>query len=201
MLPGRDERLLRLRKYAGIAILCGLGALFALLPSFATSSAAAASFKVGSGQEYRLRLYETHRHDHIDIVYRTGNEYLPGAIRRLDYFLRDHRNGRVHAFDPRVFDLLYTLTKDVAHPGAEIQVICGYRSPQTNSFLHRTTVGVASHSLHMQGEAIDIRITGVSTARLRAAALALHDGGVGFYPQSRFVHVDVGRVRQWALLE
>lgn len=181
--------------------MCGLCALFALLPAVAATRSKATSTRAGSGREYRLRLYETHRHDHIDIVYRTGNEYLPGAIRRLDYFLRDHRNGKVHTFDPRLFDLLYTLTQDVAHPGAEIDVICGYRSPQTNAFLHRTTVGVASHSLHMLGEAIDIRIPGVSTARLRAAALALHDGGVGFYPKSRFVHVDVGRVRHWALLE
>lgn len=148
---------------------------------------------------YELRLYETHRHQSIDIVYRRGDSYLPAAIGRLEYFLRDHLNGKVHALDPRLFDLLHALEVRVGRPDAVIDVICGYRSPSTNSYLRRHTVGVSGHSLHMLGEAIDIRIPGVPLWKLRQAALGLQGGGVGFYPESDFVHVDVGGVRKWAL--
>jgi uncharacterized protein YcbK (DUF882 family) len=146
---------------------------------------------------YRLRLYHTHTQEWIDVVYRIGDTYIPSAVDRLDQFLRDHRTGDVIQLDRRVFDLLHDLTVAVGRPESEIDIICGYRTPWSNEFLRRTTVGVASHSLHMQGEAIDIRMPGVSTSRLRDVALSLHRGGVGFYPESRFVHVDVGRVRRW----
>lgn len=146
---------------------------------------------------YRLRLYHTHTNEWIDVVYRVGNSYIPSAIDHLDEFLRDHRTGDVIQLDRRVFDLLHDLTAAVGRPEAEIDIICGYRTPWSNDFLRRTTQGVASHSLHMQGEAIDIRMPGVSISRLRDVALTLHRGGVGYYPGSRFVHVDVGRVRRW----
>jgi uncharacterized protein YcbK (DUF882 family) len=111
--------------------------------------------------------------------------------------LRDHRTGDVIQLDRRVFDLLHDLTAAVGRPESEIDIICGYRTPWSNEFLRSTTQGVASHSLHMQGEAIDIRMPGVSTSKLRDVALTLHRGGVGYYPESRFVHVDVGRIRRW----
>ncbi len=146
---------------------------------------------------YRLRLYHTHTNERIDVVYRVGDTYIPSAIDQLDHFLRDHRTGDVIQLDRRVFDLLHDLTAAVGKPDSEIDIICGYRTPWSNEFLRRTTQGVASHSLHMQGEAIDIRMPGVPTAELRDVALSLHRGGVGYYPESRFVHVDVGRVRRW----
>ncbi len=146
---------------------------------------------------YRLRLYHTHTNERIDLVYRVGETYIPSAIDRLDQFLRDHRTGAVIQLDRRVFDLLHDLTAAVGRPDGEIDIICGYRTPWSNDFLRRTTQGVASHSLHMQGEAIDIRMPGVSISQLRDVALTLHRGGVGYYPESRFVHVDVGRVRRW----
>jgi|SRR5579872_142699 len=148
-------------------------------------------------QEYRLRLFHTHTNERIDIVYRMGDVYFPDAISRLDQFLRDHRTGDVHPLDVRLFDLLHDLTVSVGKAETEIDIVCGFRTPWSNEFLRRTTSGVASHSLHMEGEAIDIRIPGISAAELRDAALALHRGGVGFYPKSEFVHVDVGRVRRW----
>jgi uncharacterized protein YcbK (DUF882 family) len=148
---------------------------------------------------YRLRLFETHTHEHINIVYRRGDTYVAGALAQLDHFLRDHRTGDVRHFDPHLYDLLEDLEAAVGDPGAEIDVICGYRTPWSNNYLRTHTVGVARHSLHIQAEAIDIRIPGVETSRLREAALALHRGGVGYYPHSDFVHVDVGRVRQWCL--
>jgi uncharacterized protein YcbK (DUF882 family) len=152
---------------------------------------------IAQGREYRLRLFHTHTNERIDIVYRRGDVYLPDAINRLDQFLRDHRTGDVHPLDARLFDLLHDLTLSVGKAETEIDIVCGFRTPWSNAFLRRATAGVASHSLHMEGEAIDIRIPGIATSELRDAALALHQGGVGFYPKSAFVHVDVGRVRRW----
>jgi len=149
--------------------------------------------------QYRLRLFHTHTNESIDIVYRRGDTYLPRALEKLDFFLRDWRTGEVHHYDPRVFDLLYDLLASISRPEDEINVICGYRTPQTNEFLRTRSAhtGVSVHSLHMLAEAIDIRLPGLSTARLRDVALELHRGGVGYYPASDFVHVDVGRVRRW----
>jgi uncharacterized protein YcbK (DUF882 family) len=146
---------------------------------------------------YRLRLYHTHTNERIDVVYRRDERYIPSAIARLDLFLRDHRTGTVFQLDRRIFDLLHDLTVAVGQPETEIDIICGYRTAWSNEFLRRTTSGVASNSLHLLGEAIDIRIPGVPTSELRDVALGLRRGGVGFYPESGFVHVDVGRVRHW----
>jgi uncharacterized protein YcbK (DUF882 family) len=146
---------------------------------------------------HRLRLYHTHTGERIDIVYRRGDVFLPEAEEQLDYFLRDHRTGEVKHYDPRVFDILSELTAAVGRPGAEIQIICGYRTPWSNEFLRSHSAGVAKGSLHMQAQAIDIRIPGIDTLTLRNAALALGRGGVGYYPLSGFVHVDIGRVRTW----
>ena len=147
--------------------------------------------------EHHLRLYHTHTGERIDIVYRRGDEYLQEAEERLDYFLRDHRTGDVKHYDPHVFDILSDLAASVGHPGGEIDIICGYRSPWSNEFLRARSSGVAKNSLHMQAHAIDIRIPGVNTLTLRDAALKLGRGGVGYYPRSGFVHVDTGRVRTW----
>ena len=145
----------------------------------------------------RLRLYHTHTGERIDVIYRLGNEYLPQALSQLDRFLRDHRTGEVHHFDPRLFDVLADLTRAAGHPSAEIHVICGYRAPGSNEYLRTHTSGVAKQSLHMQAEAIDIRLPGIKTSVVRKTALALGRGGVGYYPNSDFIHVDVGRVRRW----
>jgi uncharacterized protein YcbK (DUF882 family) len=150
-------------------------------------------------REYKLRFYHTHTDERLEVVYRRGDTYLPAALARLDYFLRDHRTGDVRHFDPRLFDLLYDLTESLNDAGGEIDVICGYRTPWSNEFLRTRSAhtGVALHSLHMQAEAIDIRLPGIVTSTLRDAALRLHRGGVGYYSASNFVHVDVGRVRRW----
>lgn len=145
----------------------------------------------------RLRLYHTHTGERLDVVYRVGEQYLPGALAQLDRFLRDHRTGEIHHFDPKLFDVLADLTQAAGNPGAEIHVICGYRTPWSNEYLRTHTSGVSQHSLHMQGEAIDIRLPGMKTSAVRKSALALGRGGVGYYPNSNFIHVDVGRVRRW----
>src|SRR5581483_5093792 len=137
-----------------------------------------------------LRLFHTHTRERLDIVYKHGGRYVPEALAKLDHFLRDHRTGDVHHYDPRVFDLLTDLTQSVGRPNAEIQIICGYRTPKSNEFLRTHTSGVARNSLHMQAEAIDIRLPGTRTSKFRDAALALARGGVGYYPASDFIHVD-----------
>jgi uncharacterized protein YcbK (DUF882 family) len=151
------------------------------------------------GREHRLRFYHTHTRERLDVVYRRGDSYLPEALAELDHFLRDHRTSEVRHFDPRVFDLLHDLTAAVNDSDGEIDVICGYRTPWSNEFLRNRSAhtGVARHSLHMQAEAIDIRLPGVPTSVVRDAALRLHRGGVGYYAASDFVHVDVGRARRW----
>jgi uncharacterized protein YcbK (DUF882 family) len=152
-----------------------------------------------AAHEYRLRFFHTHTGERLDVVYRRGDEYIPQALDELDHYLRDHRTGDVRHFDPRLFDLLHDLTASLADSGGEIDVICGYRTPWSNEFLRTRNphTGVAQHSLHMQAEAIDIRLPGIPTSSLRDAALRLHRGGVGYYRGSDFVHVDVGRVRHW----
>jgi len=170
-------------------VLAIFGALFFSFSSSATDS--------GSTQEHRLRLYHTHTGERIDIVYRIGDHYLPEAEDQLDRFLRDHRTGDVKHYDPHVFDILSDVAAAVGHPHAEIDIICGYRTPSSNEFLRARSAGVAKNSQHMQAHAIDIRIPGVDTLTLRNAALALGRGGVGYYPRSGFVHVDTGRVRTW----
>jgi uncharacterized protein YcbK (DUF882 family) len=147
--------------------------------------------------KWNLRLFNVHTRERIDIAYRKDGSYIPEALTKLDHYLKDRRTGDVHHYDPRVFDLLHDLEAVIARPGSEINVLCGYRSPWSNNFLRTHGHGAAVHSLHMQGMAIDIQIPGVKTASLRDAALSLHRGGVGYYPKSGFVHVDVGPVRRW----
>lgn len=168
-----------------------------VFPLLFASTGYSASLPGSPAQEGRLRLYHTHTGQHLDIVYRRGNEYLSDALARVDQFLRDHRTGDVHHYDPHLLDLLSDLERSVGRPLAEIDIICGYRSPWSNEFLRTHTSGVAKNSLHMQAEAIDIRLPGTRTAALRDAALALHRGGVGYYAKSDFLHVDLGRVRRW----
>jgi len=146
---------------------------------------------------YRLRFYHTHTRERLDVVYRHGEDYDPHAKARIDEYLRDYRTGEVREYDPRLLDLLHDLLASLGRPNAEIDVVCGYRTPHTNEYLRTHGHGVARHSLHMQAMAIDIRVPGVSTAELRDAALRLGRGGVGYYAASEFVHVDVGRVRRW----
>lgn len=154
----------------------------------------------GPLEEYHLRMHHLHTGEDIDVVYRVGNTYIPEALDQLNHFLRDHRTQDVSNYDPKEFDVLHALMASLGRPNGVIDIICGYRTPGSNNFLRTRSAqtGVAEHSQHMLAKAIDIRVPGVSTIALRNAALALHAGGVGFYPVSQFVHVDVGPVRQWS---
>ncbi len=149
---------------------------------------------------YHLKLHHLHTNESIDVVYRVGNLYIPTALDQLNHFLRDHRTDAVSHYDPREFDLLHSIMDKLHKPNGVIDIVCGYRTPWSNAFLRRGTPasGVAEHSQHMEAKAIDIRIPGIPTAQLRDTALSLDAGGVGYYPRSQFVHVDVGPVREWS---
>jgi len=150
--------------------------------------------------EYHLRMHHLHTGEDIDVVYRIGDTYVPEALDELNHFLRDHRTQDVSSYDPKEFDVLHALMTRLHRPNGVIDIVCGYRTPESNEFLRSQSAdtGVAEHSQHMLAKAIDIRVPGVSTVALRNAALSLHAGGVGYYPVSQFVHVDVGPVRTWS---
>ena len=178
----------------------GIGAAAAaatLVPSRAhAATRAATGFKA---PERVLSFFNTHTGERLKAAYCTGGAYQPDALRDLNYILRDFRANEIKPIDPRVFDLLNELggTLETDQP---FHIISGYRSPHTNALLRErggATTGVAAHSLHMEGQAIDIRVPGVKLDQLRNAARSLKIGGVGFYPDLNFVHVDVGRVRYW----
>lgn len=144
----------------------------------------------------RLSFEHTHTGERLALTYAMGDAYLPQALDLLRRFLRDFRNGEMHAIDPGLLDQLHRLAT-VTGTGAPFLVISAYRSPATNRQLRERSHGVAARSLHLTGQAIDIRLADVALGDLRDAALSLRAGGVGFYPSSDFVHVDTGRVRRW----
>jgi uncharacterized protein YcbK (DUF882 family) len=143
-----------------------------------------------------LRFAHTHTGERLAVDYFERGEYLADALSVVNQFLRDFRTGEVHAIDTGLLDLLHQLAS-VTGTSAPFQVISGYRSPATNRLLRQRSEGVAAGSLHMKGQAIDIRLGDVPLRRLQQAALRTARGGVGYYPASDFVHVDTGRVRQW----
>jgi uncharacterized protein YcbK (DUF882 family) len=157
---------------------------------------APASVTVAAGPAQRISFFHIHTRETLDVVYREGSDYLPDALERINRFLRDFRTHESHVIQPQLLDQLFNLQSLVGSSG-EFQIISGYRSLQTNELLRSQTTGVAKHSLHTQGRAIDVRLTDVRTQTLRAAAIELGQGGVGYYPQSDFLHLDTGRFRTW----
>ncbi len=143
-----------------------------------------------------LAFKHTHTGAKLDLVYAQGGEYLPEALSTIDGFLKDFRTGDVHPIDPALLDTLFRLADVFDHPGA-FHVISGFRSPRTNERLRKNSGGVAKRSYHMQGRAIDVRLSGARLADLNKAARSLREGGVGYYPRSDFIHLDTGPVRTW----
>ena len=158
------------------------------------------ALQVDGAARYELRLHHLHTGEDLDVVYRVGNNYVPSAIEKLNHFLRDHRTQDVSHYDPREFDVLHNVLARLGRTNDVIDVVCGYRTPWSNNFLRTraAVTGVALNSQHVQAKAIDIRIPGVTTSHLRDVAMSLGAGGVGYYPTSQFVHVDVGPVRHWS---
>jgi uncharacterized protein YcbK (DUF882 family) len=144
-----------------------------------------------------LSLVHTHTGESLSTVYFENGSYQRSSLERVNHLLRDFRTDQIHPIDPQVLDILFDLQTRASRDAAPFQVICGYRSPQTNAALRSRSTGVAEHSLHMEGRAIDVRLSGFPTRKLQELALGLQRGGVGFYPKSDFVHLDNGRVRFW----
>jgi uncharacterized protein YcbK (DUF882 family) len=174
------------------ALAAGLGVGLSILgaPAIARSRSARARERV-------LSLHHLHTDERLNLTYRIGDHYQRSALEQLNHFLRDFRTGDVTAIDPKLFDLLHDVQRSLGHDGAAFEIIGGYRSPRTNAMLRRSSSGVARNSLHMTGQAMDIRLDRMPTRLIRDAAVSLGRGGVGYYPKSDFVHVDTGRVRRW----
>lgn len=169
---------------SSVAIASALG-----LPSLARAAVAAP-------HERSLRFYNTHTGETLRSVFWADGDFIPAALQDINRLLRDHRSNTVAPIDR---ELLLLLDKVSSQFGSNnvIHVISGYRSPETNRQLALASGGVAKHSLHLEGKAVDVRLPGRDLASLRKAALAQHRGGVGYYPDSQFVHLDTGRVRAW----
>ena len=170
----------------------GLVALIILLSNNGLENA------VANGDTRTLSLHHIHTDEDITITYRRDGRYDEEALKRLDRFLRDWRKDEDIHMDPRLFDVIWEVSREVGGDKA-IHVVCGYRSPSTNAMLRRRSSGVARFSQHTQGKAMDFFIPGAPLEELRDAGLRLQRGGVGYYPSSGspFVHLDVGSVRHW----
>lgn len=148
--------------------------------------------------ERTLSLCNLHTGEAVrNVIYWDRGRYVPDGIEEISYLLRDHRTNEIKVMDPAVLDILLALRYRLGQPRL-YNVVSGYRSPKTNAMLREHTPGVARKSMHVEGKAVDIRVPGVDLAYVRRAAVGLHRGGVGYYPQSDFIHVDSGRVRQWS---
>jgi uncharacterized protein YcbK (DUF882 family) len=169
----------------GLGGVCGAAASFAAAPVLAAA-----------GGPRCLSFVHTHTGETLKAVYFQDGCYQAGCLAQVDHLLRDFRTGDVHRIDPALLDILFEL-QSLANRDGPFEVISGYRSPATNAMLHRRSEGVALHSMHLEGRAIDVRLSGYPTHELATQARALGRGGVGYYARSDFVHVDTGRVRFW----
>jgi uncharacterized protein YcbK (DUF882 family) len=143
-----------------------------------------------------ISLLNLHTNEHLGIEYFRDGTYVPEAMSAIEAVLRDFRNGERHPMDPHLMDYLVEVARTLGVDPA-FSVISGYRSPQTNAGLREHSTGVAQHSLHMEGRAIDVRMKGVNCANLAAHAVDMKRGGVGYYRASDFVHLDTGAFRTW----
>lgn len=147
-------------------------------------------------QERTISLHNVHTDEDLTIVCCPEQQYDRSLIQRFSYFLRDHHSDEVRVMDPALIDLLYAVSAFTGSAGT-IKIVSGYRSQETNSWLRKVSYGVAEHSMHIEGKAVDVRMTDVDTRTIRQVALALQQGGVGYYPRADFVHLDTGRIRSW----
>ena len=150
----------------------------------------------GADESRSLILHNIHTDDYLDITYFKNGSYLRDALTHIDNIMVDRRSGDITSMNPGLLDTLYRI-QSLSGVQEPIEIICGYRSPQTNSKMARPGSGVAKHSYHTRGMAADINIKSLPLEQIRRIARGLNAGGVGYYPGSGFIHVDVGPVRQW----
>jgi uncharacterized protein YcbK (DUF882 family) len=175
----------------GFLKLAGYGSLAAV----GTPKIVQAAFS-GFTAHKTLALEHHHTGEALKLTYFEQGRYIAGALDEVSYFLRDYHNDAVHSVDPALLDQLHDI-KLMLGTNKPFHIVSGYRSPGTNASLRRHQRGVAKHSLHMEGRAVDIRMEGISAKTIRSAALKLNRGGVGYYPSSNFVHLDTGELRTW----
>lgn len=146
--------------------------------------------------EKKLSFYNTHTGESLQAVYRSGYQYIPENLHAISRIMRDHRTGEIKDIDTRLLELLYALSVKL-DSRSPFYIVSGYRSPSSNRKLRLRSSRVAKRSMHMYGKAVDIRLPDCRLEDLKDAAVQLGGGGVGYYPDSKFVHVDVGSVRYW----
>jgi uncharacterized protein YcbK (DUF882 family) len=175
------------RRDACLGLLGGLAA--GLMPT--------AGWAISLPRVRRLSLHHVHTNERLSVVYFERGRYVRPALAEINHLLRDWRADAVMPIDPRLLDLLVAL-RGRLRSDRPLEIICGYRCPATNRMLQRRGGGgVATNSLHLRGRAIDLRVPGRPLDDVRDAAKDLRAGGVGYYPDLDFVHVDTGRVRYW----
>jgi uncharacterized protein YcbK (DUF882 family) len=162
----------------------------------ALSMPALARAAVAAPHERILRFHNTHTGESLKSVFWAEGQFIPEALQDINTLLRDHRSNTIATIDP---DLLLLVEKVSAQFGSNniVHIISAYRSPESNRKLAEASGGVAKHSMHMEGKAIDLRIPRVDLKQVHKYALGLKGGGVGYYQDSQFVHMDTGRVRHW----
>jgi len=152
------------------------------------------AFATQGGRE--LRFAHTHTGETLRVSYWENGAYLPDALAEINLLMRDFRTEEVVTIEPALLDFVHLIQTTADRSGA-FEIISAYRSPKTNELLRQSSNGVAKKSFHMKGQALDIRLPGLSTASMRDIAIGLAVGGVGYYANSDFLHVDVGPVRRW----
>ncbi|MDX2482115.1 MAG: DUF882 domain-containing protein [Pseudodonghicola sp.] len=162
----------------------------------APTYSSAAGFLRGSGDIRRLRMYSGRTGERLDMIYWIDGDYIKDAVKEINHFMRDWRTDQIKTIDLRTLDIMAASHNllDVSEP---YLMLSGYRSPQTNAMLRSRSRGVAKNSLHMKGQAADLRLATRSVNQMAKAAVACHGGGVGRYSRSNFVHMDCGVVRTW----
>lgn len=151
-----------------------------------------------SAPKRKLLLFNTHTDENLDVCFYAKGRYQPEALKKINYILRDHRTEEIKPIHKGLLNLLHSISNTLDRP-TRFHIISGYRSPETNAELRKKSKYVVKNSLHIQGEAADIRIPGYDTKWLRKVCMKLKAGGVGYYRKSDFVHVDVGPVRHWQI--
>jgi uncharacterized protein YcbK (DUF882 family) len=174
-----------------MALRAGLGLVAAMatpIPVFAKALATKPSREIS--------FVNLHTGEKLKAEYVHNGAYVPSALRAISVLMRDHHNNKIHPIDPHLIDVAHMLHNRV-RSNVPLNIVCGYRSPETNAMMHEISAGVAVHSMHIEGKAMDIRLPGTHLRLLKQTALALNLGGVGYYPEDEFLHIDTGAKRHW----
>lgn len=173
-----------------------LGAFAATAVAAAPTYSNAAGFLRGGGDIRRIRMYSGRTGERIDMIYWVDGKYIKDAVKEVNHFMRDWRTDQVKSMDLRTVDIM-AASHNLLDVNEPYMLLSGYRSPQTNAMLRSKSRRVAKNSLHMKGQAADLRLSSRSVSQMAKAAIACRAGGVGKYYRSNFVHMDCGVVRSW----